>query len=204
MEFNIVNLMNDFGYIGMFFGMILEAVIIVIPSEIILATGGILASKSIFNLFIVCLVGLFGSVFCAILIYMMGYYGGISFIEKYGKYFFMKKEDIEKSNKWFEKYGMLAALIGRNFPIIRTFISLPIGIARLNFTKFVIYTTIGSIPWTITFVLAGYYLGENWTILNSYIDKLKVPIILVIILLVLTYLYKKVIKPKVIYLNYKE
>jgi membrane protein DedA with SNARE-associated domain len=203
-EFNIVNLMNDFGYIGMFFGMILEAVIIVIPSEIILATGGILASKSIFNLFIVCLVGLFGSVFCAILIYMMGYYGGISFIEKYGKYFFMKKEDIEKSNKWFEKYGMLAALIGRNFPIIRTFISLPIGIARLNFTKFVIYTTIGSIPWTITFVLAGYYLGENWTILNSYIDKLKVPIILVIILLVLTYLYKKVIKPKVIYLNYKE
>lgn len=204
MEFNIVNLMNDFGYVGMFFGMMLEAVIIVIPSEIILATGGILASKSIFNLFIVCLVGLFGSVFCAILIYMMGYYGGISFIEKYGKYFFMKKEDIEKSNKWFEKYGMLAALIGRNFPIIRTFISLPIGIARLNFTKFVIYTTIGSIPWTITFVLAGYYLGENWVVLNSYIDKLKVPIILGIIVLVLTYLYKKVIKPKIIYLNYKE
>lgn len=143
------------------------------------------------------LIGLIGSVFCAIVIYLMGYFGGRSFVEKYGKYFFMKKEDIDKSEKWFQKYGMFAALIGRNFPIIRTFISLPIGMARLNLFKFIIYTTIGSIPWTLLFVSAGYYLGDNFTVVSRYVDKLKIPIIIIIAILILKYLYSKLLKNKI-------
>ena len=191
-----INLISNYGYLGMFLGMVLEAVIIIIPSEAILATGGILASQKIFTLLGAFLTGLLGSVFCAIIIYYMGYFGGKAFVKKYGKYFFMKEEDIEKSDSWYQKYGLLAALIGRNFPIIRALISLPIGIMRLSFTKFLIYTIIGSIPWTFAFVYFGYTLGNNWTIINEYVQKLKVPIKILIALLIVSYLYKKITQLK--------
>lgn len=190
----ILDLIDNLGYLGMFLGMVLEAVIIIIPSEFILATGGILASKKIFNFWITFLVGLLGSVFCAILIYIMGYYGGRPFIKKYGKYFFMKEEDIDKSDSWYNKYGLLAAAIGRNIPIVRTLVSLPIGIARLSFPKFVIYTTLGSIPWTFVFVYFGYSVGNNWTILKTYVDRLKVPIIILLLVYFVSKLIKKIKK----------
>lgn len=188
----VTELIDNYGYLGMFIGMILEAVIIIIPSEAILATGGILASKNIFTFWKAFIVGLIGSVFCAIIIYFIGYFGGRGFIRKYGKYFFMKETELEKSNSWFNKYGLIGALIGRNIPIIRTLISLPIGIMRLSFTKFLIYTIIGSVPWTFIFVYVGYTLGKGWIILDKYISKLKFPIRILILLFVLSYLYRKV------------
>ncbi len=192
----VISLISSYGYFGMFFGMVLEAVIIIIPSELILATGGILAGKGIFSFWGAFIIGLLGSVFCAIAIYFMGYFGGKPFIKKYGKYFFMKEEDIEKSDSWFNKYGMLSALIGRNFPIVRTLISLPIGIMRLSFLKFLVYTTIGSIPWTLVFVYFGYALGENWIILKTYVGYLKTPIRFLIILFIASFFYKKIRKEK--------
>ena len=138
----VLEMIGELGYLGMFLSMVLEAVIIIIPSELILATGGILASQKIFSFWGAFFIGLFGSVFCAVIIYWMGRLGGRPFVEKYGKYFFMKKEDIDKADLWFSRYGMLAAFIGRNFPIIRTFISLPIGMTKLSFIKFFIYTTL--------------------------------------------------------------
>lgn len=188
----VINLMNNYGYLGMFLGMVLEAVIIIIPSEAILATGGILAANNIFSFWGAFFTGLLGSVFCAIVIYFMGYFGGKPFIKKYGKYFFMKEEDIEKSDSWFNKYGMIGALIGRNFPIIRTLISLPIGIMRLSFFKFLIYTIIGSIPWTFVFIYVGYTLGNGWTIVNKYVGNLKVPIKILILLLIFSYFLNKI------------
>ena len=87
---------------------------------------------------------------------------------------------------------MIGALIGRNFPIIRTLISLPIGIMRLSFFKFLIYTIIGSIPWTFVFVYVGYTLGNGWTIVNKYVGNLKVPIKILILLLIFSYFLKKI------------
>ena len=190
----VIHLISNYGYFGMFLGMVLEAVIIIIPSELILATGGILAGKGIFSFLGAFITGLLGSVFCAIAIYFMGYFGGKPFIKKYGKYFFMKEEDIEKSDSWFNKYGMMSALIGRNFPIVRTLISLPIGIMRLSFFKFLIYTTIGSIPWTFAFVYVGYTLGENWIILSTYVGYLKIPIRIFLLSLLFYLFVKKVLK----------
>jgi len=106
-------------------------------------------------------------------------------------YFFMKKEDLEKADSWFSKYGMFAAFIGRNFPIIRTFISIPIGLTRLSFVKFIFYTTLGSIPWTYAFVYVGYRLGNHWTVLKDYTSKLELPIYLFLLFLIVRYLYKK-------------
>lgn len=192
----LLGLISNYGYFGMFLGMVLEAVIIVIPSELILATGGILVTKGFFTFTGAFLTGLLGSVFCAIVIYFMGYFGGRPFVDKYGKYFFMKKEDLEKSDSWFNKYGMISALIGRNFPIVRTLISLPIGIMRMPFIKFVIYTTIGSIPWTLAFVYFGYALGENWIIITSYLNYLKVPIRIIIIFFIIRFIIKKILNKK--------
>ena len=102
----------------------------------------------------------------------------------------MKESDLEKSDSWFSKYGLMSALIGRNFPIVRTLISLPIGIMRLSFSKFLIYTTIGSIPWTFVFVYVGYTLGNGWTIMDKYVSKLKTPIKFLIFILIVTYIIK--------------
>lgn len=187
----VFSLISNYGYFGMFLGMVLEAVIIVIPSEAILATGGILASRGVFSFWGAFLIGLLGSVFCAIVIYFMGYFGGRPFIRKYGKYFFMKEEELEKSDSWFNRYGMLGALIGRNFPIIRTLISLPIGIMRMSFVKFLIYTTLGSIPWTLLFVYVGYALGSSWIVVSAKMSYLKVPIQIILCLMVIIYFYKK-------------
>ncbi len=197
----VLDLIHNYGYFGMFLGMVLEAIIIIIPSEAILATGGILAGRKIFSFWGAFLTGLLGSVFCAIVIYFMGYFGGKPFIKKYGKYFFMKEEDLEKSDSWFNKYGLFASLIGRNFPIIRTLISLPIGIMRLSFVKFLIYTTIGSIPWTFVFVYVGYTLGGNWIKINGYIGKLKTPIKILLVLLIVSYFYKKIREKREIHLE---
>ena len=103
----------------------------------------------------------------------------------------MKEEDILKSDSWFNKYGMLSALIGRNIPIVRTLISLPIGIMRLSFVKFVIYTTIGSIPWTFLFIYLGLHLGNNWIEVNNYIDLLKIPIRILLIYFIYRFIKKK-------------
>ena len=192
MDNYVTFLMTNFGYLGMFLGMVLEAVIIIIPSEVILATGGILAGRGIFSFWMAFLVGLLGSVFCAIIIYLIGYFGGRSFVKKYGRYFFMKEEDIEKCDIWFEKYRLLAAFVARNFPIVRTLISLPMGISKVNFQGFILYTTLGSIPWTFAFVYVGYALGNNWIILDRFIKKLKLPIIILLIFLLINYLLKKI------------
>ncbi len=190
----VLNLINDYGYLGMFLGMVLEAVIIIIPSELILATGGILASRGVFSFWGAFFIGLMGSVFCAVVIYLMGYFGGTTFSKKYGKYFFMKEDEVDKSNDWFNKYGLIACCIGRNFPIVRTLISLPIGIAHLSFMKFLLYTTIGSIPWTFVFVYFGYTLGNNWTIIKSFTDRMKVPIRILILFLIISFIYKRIVK----------
>ena len=192
----VVNLITDYGYLGMFLGMVLEAVIIIIPSEVILATGGILASRGIFTFIGSFITGLLGSVFCAIVIYFMGYFGGKNFIKKYGKYFFMKEDELEKSDSWFNKYGMISALICRNLPIVRTLISLPIGITRQSFLKFVIYTTLGSIPWTLAFTYFGYKLGKNWIVINTYVNYLKTPIRDIIIIIIIRLIYKYYKKKK--------
>ncbi|HIS38362.1 MAG TPA: DedA family protein [Candidatus Onthousia faecavium] len=196
MDSYITSLMVNLGYLGMFLGMVLEAVIIIIPSELILATAGILAGQGIFSFSLAFLIGILGSVFCAIVIYAMGYFGGRKFIQTYGKFFFMKEEDIDKCDRWFNKYGLVAAFIGRNFPIIRTLISLPMGVSKVPFIKFVIYTTLGSIPWTFAFVYVGYALGNNWIILDNFVKKLKVPIYILLGVLVITYLYKKLKEKK--------
>ena len=188
----VLEMIGQFGYLGMFFSMILEAVIIIIPSELILATGGILASQKIFSFWGAFLIGLLGSIFCAVIIYAMGYFGGRPFVEKFGKYFFMKKEDIEKADDWFNRYGMLAAFIGRNFPIIRTFISLPAGILRARKRIFFTLTFLGSLVWSYLLVYVGVKFGQNMEMFKHLWHKFDILIVVVVGILGILYIYKHV------------
>ena len=192
----LVVMMNSYGYIGVVLGMMLEGVIIIIPSELILAFAGILVSQGTFTMTGAIVAGVIGSDLCAMVLYCLGYFGGRPFIEKYGKYFFINSNDLAKTEVWFNKYGLWASLFGRCFPIIRTLISIPMGISKIDWKKFLLYTTIGSIPWTIAFVYAGYKLGENYTIIVKYVDYLKVPIIICGGLFVIWYVYRHLKKKK--------
>ena len=105
--------------------------------------------------------GIVGSVFA----YAVGHKGGRSFVDKYGKYFFVKKSHVDIAQNWFDKYGLKAVFFSRMLPVVRTFISLPAGFAHVNFNKFIIYTIAGSLPWTALILAAGMMLGKSWEVM---------------------------------------
>jgi len=190
----IINLIDTTGYLGIFFLMVLESALMPIPSEIIMPFAGFLVSKGNLDFTLVLLAGTLGNVIGSWLAYFLGVFGGRKFIIKYGKYLFIKENHLKVAEKWFEKYGSLAILFSRNLPAIRTVISLPAGIAKMNFKKFSLFTFIGSIPWNFLLTYLGYMLGENWKIITQYSEIID--IIIVIGLIVGIIIFIKILKSK--------
>jgi len=172
----VIYLISSLGYFGVFLCMTIESACIPLPSEIIMPFSGYLIYTGAFNIYLVTLFGALGNVAGSVIAYVIGYYGGRPFIEKYGKYFFMSKHDIDMADKWFDKYGPIATLVARCLPIIRTFISLPAGISKMKFPIFALYSFIGSLPWCFGLAYIGLKLGENWNTLGSYFHKFDIVI----------------------------
>lgn len=172
-----------------FVGMALESANIPIPSELIFGFAGYLVYLGKLNFWLATTYGVLGGLFGSIISYAIGYYGGRPFVLKYGKYFFVTRDKMELADRWFDRYGMIAVFAGRLLPVIRTFISLPAGFARVDFTKFVIYTILGSVPWTIALTYLGVILGENWHLINTYGHQISIYVI--VLLLVTAVLWKK-------------
>ncbi|MDD5594547.1 MAG: DedA family protein [Candidatus Margulisbacteria bacterium] len=162
------------GYFGVFFLMILESACIPIPSEIIMPFSGFLVSAGKLNIFGVTFFAALGNLVGAVITYAIGYWGGRPFVLKYGRYFFIKEKEVHHAEKFFEKWGDFAVFIARNLPIVRTFISLPAGVAEMNFPKFAVYSFIGSIPWCFGLAYLGFLLGSNWLIIRKYGDILDI------------------------------
>jgi membrane protein DedA with SNARE-associated domain len=156
------------GYWGILVLMTLESACIPIPSEIIMPFSGFLVSAGKLELIWVTLCGAFGNLLGAVITYAIGYYGGRPFVMKYGKYFFIKEKEVHHAEKFFERWGDFAVFLARNLPIIRTFISLPAGVAEMNFPKFALFSFIGSIPWCFALAYLGYLLGSNWMLIRQY------------------------------------
>ena len=160
--------MESYGYIAMFVAMALENANIPIPSEVVLGFAGFLISQQIFSFWttfaVACVAGLVGSVIS----YWLGSYGGRPLLLKYGKYIFFNERKFRMAEDLFNKYGGIAVIICRCLPGVRTFISFPAGVARYPFWKFVIFTVIGTIPWTLLLVWAGSLLGSHWLDLIQY------------------------------------
>jgi Uncharacterized membrane-associated protein len=177
------------GYAGIFLLMGLESACIPIPSEAILPFGGYLASSANandrLNLILVIIIGTLGGTFGSAMTYLIGAKGGRPLVEKYIEKLRLSKSHLELSDNYFNKYGEKIAFFSRLIPIIRTFISLPAGISKMNFKKFVFYTFIGSLIWSILLGYAGYIMGQNWTVIRSWLHIGDYIVVAVIVLFII-------------------
>ncbi len=192
----IISLIQSTGYWGIFTLMSAESALIPIPSEVTMPFAGYLVSLGQFNLFMVMLVGAAANLFGSLLAYLVGYWGQEAVVRKlivnYGKYLLISEHEFNRSEVWFRKYGERIIFFSRVLPVVRTFISLPAGIAHMNIWRFSILTFVGSLFWSILLTYIGFVLGKNWSSLEGYYRKFEYVIVFAGILLVAYYIYHKV------------
>lgn len=178
----IINTISNFGLIGVGALMAIESACVPLPSEVIMPFAGFLVAQGRFSLLGVTLAGALGCVAGSVAAYAVGAWGGRGFIEKYGKYILISRHDLKIADNFFNKYGSAAIFFSRLLPVVRTFISLPAGIAKMNFNKFVIYSFLGSVPWSFGLAYLGKKLGDHWNTLGVYFHKFDFVIVALILL----------------------
>ena len=187
----ILAIITRFGYTGIFVTMALESAAISIPSEVVLPFSGFLSSRGELNFWLVVIVASLANLVGSIFIYWVGYYGGRPLLERYGKYVFLHRQEIDKMDRWLAKYQSWAAFFTRLIPALRTFSSLIIGAAKgINFAKFAVFTFLGSFIWNLLLAYAGFVAGENWDFLHPYFEKAHNVIAAAIILIVAAFVYR--------------
>ncbi|PIQ72849.1 alkaline phosphatase [Candidatus Roizmanbacteria bacterium CG03_land_8_20_14_0_80_35_26] len=194
----IISVISKTGYFGIFGLMAAESALIPIPSEVTMPFAGYLASVARFNIYLVILVGALANLFGSILAYWLGYWGEDhvirQLIKKYGKYLLMTEHEYERSERWFRKYGEKITFFSRILPIVRTFISLPAGVAKMNFWKFSFFTFFGSLIWSGLLAYIGFVLGKNWYTLSGYYRKFEYLIVFAVLALGIYYIVHKLQK----------
>jgi len=194
----IISIISDLGYAGIFLLMTLESALIPIPSEIIMPFSGFLVTMNKLGLIGVILAGSFGNLVGSIATYFLGIKFGRSFLIKYGKYIFFKQHHLTFTEDLFHKYGDKIVFVGRLLPLVRTYISLPAGIGRTNFFKFVVYTLAGSLIWNTILTYAGLELGRNWKHIDQYSRYFDFFAVVAVIAFVIWIVYKNKRKAKAI------
>ena len=176
-----VAVITSAGYWGVFFLMTLESANIPIPSEIIMPFSGFLVSRGIFGFWLIAVIGALGNLFGSIVSYLLA----ASIVKNRQKFYLFKllipDSFLEKAERFFKKYGSVSVFFSRMLPIVRTFISLPAGLGKMNFLKFCSLTFIGSLIWSFTLTYFGKVLGDNWTVLEKYFRQFDVVILAAII-----------------------
>jgi membrane protein DedA with SNARE-associated domain len=167
------------GYVGVAILMGIESACIPLPSELIMPFAGYLVYEGAMNLFWVATAGAIGCNLGSVIAYETGYYGGRRLVERYGSWILMGKRELDWADRFFARWGYLAVFIGRLLPVIRTFIALPAGIARMPRGRFHIYTFLGSWPWCFALAWFGMKLGENWRELGKYFHRFDAVILVV-------------------------
>lgn len=187
----IAGVINTIGILGIFLIMVLEYIIAPIPSELVLPFSGWLIAKGKFHFLPVILASTAASYFGSMLLYFIGAKGGRTFIEKYGKYFFLSEQHLESAENLFAKYGHFIIFAGRMLPGIRTIVSFPAGLVYMDKIKFSIYTIAGSLLWNCGLIGVGFLLGENWMKVSHIISHFEIPLLLTAVVILLWILYKK-------------
>jgi uncharacterized membrane protein YdjX (TVP38/TMEM64 family) len=188
----IVIFVNEIGYLGIFIGMFLESTIIPIPSEIVMIPAGIACAKGVMNIYLVTLVGTVGNISGAVFSYYLALTLGRKIILKIGKYFFIKPETIIKIEVFFKKHGPLSVFIGRLLPGFRHFISLPAGLAKMDFKLFLFYTSLGATIWTSILSFSGFLIGDNQDLIIKHIKEFSIIFVIFCLLIILfIFIYKK-------------
>lgn len=177
METWVMDLIEQYGYFGVFFLIAIENIFPPIPSEVILTFGGYMTSKTHLTVPGVIISSTIGSVFGAVLLYLLGNLLDSNRFEKiinrHGRWLRLKKEDLYRANAWFNKYGMWTVFLCRFIPLIRSLISIPAGMAKMNFSLFLLFTTLGTIIWNTILIQLGVSVGENWEAITGKVDNVS-------------------------------
>lgn len=174
----LVNTIGQLGYTGIVCLMFLESSFFPFPSEVVIPPAGYLASKGQMNIFLVVIMGILGSLLGALFNYWVSLKVGRPFFNRYGKYFLVSTRTLDKAEEYFQKHGHISTLIGRLLPGIRQYISLPAGVARMNIIQFTIFTALGSGIWVLILAVLGYTLGSSESLVNIYLHRLTIILIL--------------------------
>lgn len=181
MQAFITHTVDHWGYVAIFVLMALESACIPIPSEVTMPVGGFLASQGSLNLIAVGLVGAFANLVGSLIAYAVGATGGRAFVVRYGRFVRLNVHHLDRAEAWFGRYGDRAVFWSRLLPVVRTFISLPAGAARVELKRFSLYSFLGSVPWCLGLAFGGYELGRNWEKLAKNIELASILIALVIV-----------------------
>jgi membrane protein DedA with SNARE-associated domain len=191
LEHFMTEVIGDYGYYAVFVLMVLESACIPIPSEVTMVFGGFLVSRGRLDFFWVGMLGTLANVLGSWLAYWVGVVGGRPLIERWGKYIFLRKHELDRAEVWFEKHGEAAVFVSRLLPVVRTFISLPAGVAKMPFAKFTVYTFLGCLPWTFALTWAGWLLGDNWETFIKYGEPVSIAIGVILLAILVWWLVKR-------------
>jgi membrane protein DedA with SNARE-associated domain len=191
----IIHLIQSSGYFGVFILMTLESALIPIPSEVTMPFAGFLTTTGGFSFIAIVFIGAFGNLVGSWIGYAIGYFLEetviLTLIKKYGKFILVTVDEYNHSLKWFNKFGDKIAFFSRMLPAVRTFISLPCGLAEMNFWKFSIYTFLGSLIWSAILTYVGVYLGSKWNTIGGYFHKFDLVLAVLLVFAVLFYINHK-------------
>ena len=169
----IADLIEAFGALGVAFLMALENLFPPIPSELILPFAGFLVGRGEIGFLPALVASTAGSLSGALILYALGRWGGRNLILRYGRYLRVKEADLDRAEGWFDKYDEWVVLFGRMVPGVRSVVSIPAGMLRTPFLRFVLLTTAGSAAWNTLLLGAGWYLGENWQQIEGFVGSLS-------------------------------
>ncbi|PYV60003.1 MAG: alkaline phosphatase [Acidobacteria bacterium] len=176
----IKSLIGFAGYGGIVILMGIESACIPLPSELIMPFAGYLVYQGAMKLVLVATAGAIGCNLGSLVAYEIGCYGGRPLVERYGRWILMGRRELDWADRFFTRWGYLAVFIARLLPVIRTFIALPAGIARMPRVRFHVYTFLGSWPWCFGLAWLGMKLGENWRGIGKYLHKFDAVILVVL------------------------
>lgn len=180
----IIGVISSTGYLGVVALMAIESACIPLPSEIIMPFAGYLAYTGHFSLFWAATAGAIGCNLGSVIAYEIGFYGGRPLVEKYGRYVWISRHDLQLADRFFLRFGAGAVFIARLLPVVRTFIALPAGIARMPRLRFHLYTFAGSWPWCFVLAWIGMKLGEKWHTdprLHEWLHRLDLLIVVLLL-----------------------
>lgn len=188
----ILHAIRYFGYGGIAGLMALESACVPIPSEVIMTFSGYLSALHELTFTGVIIAGTIGSLGGSLIAYLVGFYGGRPFLEHYGTYIFISVRDLDRADRWFQRHGEATVCVGRLIPVIRTFISLPAGIAHMRLGPFIVYSLVGSAIWCAALVWVGEHLGRHWNRLDPYMHWVNLVIGFVGLTLILSYIIRHI------------